>query len=71
MITDCNEYTKMTGFTLGFEWIEIDSDSDIRSDGRDIYAWAEGELEYYLLIDGLIKVYTQDIELDGYLTIFH
>lgn len=70
-ITSVIPFTNLTGFSLGFDWNETICSADIVSNGKDVRAWAEGELEYYLIIDGMIKVYSRTIELYGYLTIFH
>ncbi|WP_089608930.1 hypothetical protein [Dehalobacterium formicoaceticum] len=70
-VTRALAFTNITGFTLGFDWDETTRGAEIYSNGRDVYAWAEGELEYYLLVNGTVRLYSKTISLDGYLMIFH
>ena len=70
-ITQANAYTTFTGFTLGFDWKEEVCYADITSSGKDIYAMASGELEYYFLIDGLIQLGRKAVSLDGYCFVIH
>lgn len=70
-ITQANAYTTFTGFTLGFDWKEEVCYADSTSSGKDIYAMASGELEYYFLIDGLIQLGRKAVSLDGYCFVIH
>jgi len=69
-ITAVDEYTTFTGFTYGFDWEEIDKGSAIYY-GTDFEAWAVGELKYYVLISGILYYYTEEIDLYGYIAVFH
>lgn len=70
-VTDAKAYSKLTGLTAGLEWVPIDEDCRILSNGKDVKAWSYGVLNHYILVNGLLKMYSKDIDLEGYLTIFH
>ncbi len=58
-------YTQFTGFTYGFEWKENNIGTTISSSGKDVHVYVDGTLSSYLLINGLIKLSTRDINLSG------
>lgn len=62
-ITYINPYTEYTGFTYGFDWKESICSYSIRSGGKDAYIYAGGVLDWYLLIEGLLRVYSQPVSL--------
>ncbi|HBV95542.1 MAG: hypothetical protein JL50_09635 [Peptococcaceae bacterium BICA1-7] len=70
-ITNVDEYTTFTGFTYGFDWVESAIGHDISSDKKDVEVWCSGQVDCYLLINGLIKYYSVPVDLRGYLMIFH
>lgn len=70
-ITNVDEYTTFTGFTYGFDWVESAIGHDISSDKKDVEVWCSGQVDCYLLINGLIKYYSVPVDLNGYLMIFH
>ncbi len=65
-ITYHRAYTTFSGFTLGIAWNEITCNSQVTASGKDIYASANGELAYYLLIEGLIELGRESVNLSGY-----
>lgn len=65
-ITYHNAYTSFVGFTLGTTWHELTCYSQVTSSGKDIYASASGELEYYLIVEGFIELGREFVGLDGY-----
>lgn len=65
-ITSHNAYTTFTGFNLGFGWDERICYSQITSSGKDIYAYTSGTLDFYLLVDGFIRLYSKPVTLSGY-----
>lgn len=71
IITYHNAYTTFTGFTLGIAWKQISCRSEVTSSGKDIYAAANGEFAYYLLIDGLIELGREAVSLSGYCYAVH
>jgi hypothetical protein len=64
-ITSLDPYTTFTGFTLGFDWTENTIGATISSSGKDVHVYTDGTLDYYLLIDGLIKLYSKPISMSG------
>lgn len=71
MVTSATAYTTLSGFTLGFDWDERACGASIVSGGRDVYAWAAGTLDYYLLVNGVIRLYSEEVNLEGLVMIFH
>lgn len=71
-ILSVSPYTSFTGFTWGFDWDEYNIGSSIVSGGKDFESWASGGLEYYLLVNNdLMRYYIQEINFEGYTTVFH
>lgn len=68
-VTYAEAHTKFTGFTLGFDW-EANSCKAV-IEGKDIYAYCNGTLHYYLLIDGMINLYNRSVNLSGYAYAIH
>jgi hypothetical protein len=64
-ITSLDPYTQFTGFTLGFDWHQNSIGADIDSNGKDVYVYTEGSLEYYILVNSLLKFYSRPISLSG------
>lgn len=64
-------FTTYTGWTLGFEWKEARNGASITSSGKDVYAYSEGVLEWYIILEGIGKYYSQDISLSGYAYLIH
>ena len=58
-------FTTTSGFSLGFNWVEDNIGTDIRPSGKDIYVYASGRIEYYILVNGVTKFYERDIDLHG------
>ena len=69
-IISVNPFTEFTGFTLGFDWNQTNIGSKISSNGESFDAWANGQLDYYLLIDGFIKLYSQSVSISGTVSVF-
>ena len=65
-ITYHNAYTTFTGLTYGYDWNEASCYSQIASGGKDIYAAASGVLDYYFLVNGMLRFYSEQIYLSGY-----
>lgn len=70
----CNYYasvnsvtTGITGLTLGFDWRPNSTASygNITNNGLNLSAHGEGWLDCYLLIEGLIKLWTNYYTIDG------
>lgn len=66
VVTYHKAYTTFTGFTLGIAWNEITCNSQITSSGKDIYATANGELAYYILVENLLELGREAVNLSGY-----
>jgi hypothetical protein len=64
-ITSLDPYTTFTGFTLGFDWTENSIGATISSSGKDAHVYTDGTIDYYLLVDGLIKLYSRPIRMSG------
>jgi len=64
-ITSLDPYTTFTGFTLGFGWTENSIGATITSSRKDVYVYTDGTIDYYLLIDGLLKLYSRPISMSG------
>lgn len=62
-ITYISPYTTMTGLTVGLDWTESNADYNISSNQKDAYIFANGTLNYYLLIEGLIKIGSDRVSL--------
>ncbi len=62
-IKDCSEYTTFTGFTYGFGWNEDYMTHRIASNGQSVKITCEGTLDYYLLVNSVLRVYSQPIEM--------
>lgn len=70
-IIDVFAFTTFTGFTYGFDWNESYSPRyTISTDGTSTHVWVEGVLDWYLLVDGLLKLYSQPVRLDLYYSIY-
>lgn len=69
-ISYVSPYTTFTGFTLGFGWTEEDIGYDIRN-GKDIYAHTDGTLDYYILVEGTVKLYSKPVSLSGSVAVIH
>ena len=60
-----NMYTTFTGYTLGYDWRESQSPTySIDSRKKSIHIWVNGEIDVYLLVDGLVKLFTYEAQLD-------
>ena len=44
---------------------------DIPNGGKDIYVYTNGTLDYYLLVDGLVKLYSKPVNLSGTVAVIH
>lgn len=60
-----NAYTTHTGITHSIAWEEKECYSQITSSGKDIYAYAAGEIVGYLLVDGFIEINRDRAVLEG------
>lgn len=65
-ITDVtNKYTSFTGFTYSFDWRESHPPQHtIATDQLSCHVWVNGELDYYFLVSGLLRIYTEPVRLD-------
>lgn len=63
IITDCKEWTSLTGVTLGAEWDERYAYHVISSDRYRVDVYGGGVLNEYLIVDGLIKIASYPIDL--------
>lgn len=70
-ISYVSPYTTFTGFNLGFGWTESDIGYRISNGGKDIYVYTNGTLDYYLLVDGLVKLYSKPVNLSGTVAVIH
>jgi|GEM_PF-2020375 hypothetical protein len=61
IITSISPYVAHSGFTLGVVWKEYNMGYTIANGGKDAYIYTNGCLEYYLLINGLIKLGAQNV----------
>lgn len=62
-IIDCEEWSYIEGFNLGVGYEELKSGHYM--DGTEaVDIWAEGLIEHYLLINGMIRVSTKDVRLE-------
>lgn len=64
-ITFHSPYTQHTGFTLGCVWNQSSIGSQILSSKKDVYAYCTGTMDYYFLVDGLIKLGSSPGNLSG------
>lgn len=65
-ITHYDPYTTFTGITFSMEWHETACDGYITSSGKDVYAYARGEVISYLVVNGVIEVARTPVSLNGY-----
>lgn len=63
IITYISPYTVFDGFSLGYDWVEKSCGYTISSNKKDAYIYASGQLDYYLIIEGGIKLYSEHINL--------
>ncbi len=61
-ITPKSNWSYITGITLGLEWVENHKDFTVHST-KSFTSSCDGVLEYYLVVNGLIKVYTRNISI--------
>lgn len=69
-VTGASAYTVVEGFTPGLSWREITKGARIVYNGTAVEAWATGQLDYYLIIEGGVKVYSKKISLSDTVYIF-
>lgn len=62
-ITYIDPYTTFTGFTLGFHWEEKTIGYRIQSNKKDAYIYTSGQLDYYFILEGGIKLGSRKIDL--------
>lgn len=65
-ITECDAYTQLSGFTLGYRWEEDYCDAYVTDTGKNIYAYANGTITLYLIISGVVDIYDIPYSIDGY-----
>ena len=70
-ITSVSPYTDFTGFTLGFGWTQSDVGYQITPSEKDVYVWGNGVLDYYILIEGGIRIYSENRSLSGMAYLVH
>lgn len=59
---DCTAVSSyMTGFNWFVDWEQYACYANIVNSGRGLYARADGLLDYYLMINGVLKFYSQDV----------
>ena len=71
MVTSRNRIHHIIRIYIRFDWDERACGASIVSGGRDVYAWAAGTLDYYLLVNGVIRLYSEEVNLEGLVMIFH
>ncbi|MDR1550383.1 MAG: hypothetical protein LBT06_17605 [Hungatella sp.] len=64
-LTSFDLYEAFTDFTLDLYWSENSIGATISSSGKDVHVYTDGTLDYYLLIDGLIKLNSRPICMSG------
>lgn len=64
-VTQHSAYTEMSGFTYGFDWEENSCYTTLQSSGKDIDAYANGTLKYYLLVNTNLEIYRASVTLSG------
>ncbi|WP_194192676.1 hypothetical protein [Clostridium chrysemydis] len=57
--------TGITGFTLWNSWDHCGGGSSISDDGQKLTAYASGNLNMHILLNGLPKAFSQRVELNG------
>ena len=51
--------------------VKVIDREDIPNGGKDIYVYTNGTLDYYLLVDGLVKLYSRPVNLSGTVAVIH
>lgn len=54
----------ITGLTLGFDFSISDINSIIINNGKGFYSYANGTIDYYLIIEGGLKLFTRDFSIE-------
>ena len=62
-ITYIDPYTTFTGLTLGFDWKEKSLGYKIASNKKDAYIYTSGQLDYYFILSGGIKLGSRTIDI--------
>lgn len=62
-ITYVSPYTVFEGFSMGYDWVEKSIGYNIASNKKDVYVYASGQLDYYVIVNGGIKVWSEHINL--------
>ena len=68
-ITMLDPYTTTSGITYSFDWREDSIGAEIASSGKDVYAYSDGVIIAYLLVDGLIKLDETPVSLNGFVAL--
>jgi len=75
-IVFADPFTSFTGYTFGFVWNQSSIGSYITSNGKNVYAYANGVVDQYLTITGgggfgSIKIASYSCNLSGYAYLVH
>ena len=62
-------YKTTSGITYSFDWREDSIGAEIASSGKDVYAYSDGVIIAYLLVDGLIKLDETPVSLNGFVAL--
>jgi hypothetical protein len=54
-VTYVDPYTILTGLTTGIEWNESNIGYNLYANQKDAYIYANGTIDYYIFVDGLLK----------------
>jgi hypothetical protein len=66
VFTSCREWTRVEGFSLGVDWNERTIYHVLSNGNKRVDFYSKGQLDYYILIDGFIKYYSNPIDLHCY-----
>jgi len=63
-IIDCRSWTDITGFTFCYTWTQTYNYHIIEKNGSSITVRGGGLLDWHIGMDGGIKVFSEDIDLE-------
>ncbi|MBE0451268.1 MAG: hypothetical protein IBX70_10520 [Clostridia bacterium] len=62
-INGSTQWTNLEGYTIGLDWTEHYNSSTIQNGGQSIDVSASGTLDYYLIVNGVIKLYSKNMNI--------
>lgn len=62
-IVSASGYTSLEGFVYSFEWDEKEFVEVISHDKQSVELYSHGTLKYYLLINGFINIYNENVDI--------